>query len=748
MFLSLAKWLCMISPTFTVATPQRTLSEDPSQQIPLPEEFQTHIPDCAQPCLRTLLSAEFPLACTLPSNLNCLCSTYSLDGHSLGEVALGCLYTSCSSVGREADEAYNICLGQPDAVTPTLTALTVVATTSSEPPTMTTTSEIVVTSSPTTTLNTILSAVPTETVHADSIPSIASSTLTSLASPSATQSSIASTADEPRTMKPAQIAGLSIAAAAAFIIAIGLIVLSIFLRRRREKKRMGEVDIDEKRHSHYRHSFDRNRPLPELPTACSPTSPCSSLRAADERAVRPAARNWNMSTRPHQSSHRTASSTHQNAIPSKNLKRVSQSPRQGPLYPKARPGPSLPPNQIGMAISAGMPGDPVGRGGFAQPGQRDDRRRKSTRMPGTSQRPDSTITQCTVFEEDDVSSVAESRASSALLPAFPIPPIRSFQPPRPPPPKFTLERPVDVPACKHPIRKHPGIALEVATQPSTVPSVEINVPEPLGTASPKIVSSRGVDADSSSGDIPDYYFTSDKSVKGTPKASPGVVAKPSDIRLKFSSSNASRVSSRTSTNRCDSFSSRSSFESVDVDDPTPGSEDDGKLSPVAESPISNLRYPKVPRASNQLVPRSPPITPNSQSSRNSLRLATEPSSLLVKRLGEQGALQLGGPLQTGSPTRPNAKFRMRRNSMEKWSPGSVSERGIRTQSGGVWPPKSPAMYEPSVIRPLSIRPKQTILQTPQETMNALKSPAWVTDLTPTRQGEDLLISVTYSKPKR
>ncbi|KAK5114094.1 hypothetical protein LTR62_002663 [Meristemomyces frigidus] len=67
-----------------------------------------------------------------------------------------------------------------------------------------------------------------------------------------------------------------------------------------------------------------------------------------------------------------------------------------------------------------------------------------------------------------------------------------------------------------------------------------------------------------------------------------------------------RGSSKTS--KRESGGSDTSFESTDPDEPTPPDEEDKQLSPVEEhSPISRVRYPKVPRSSNQSIPRSPPM---------------------------------------------------------------------------------------------------------------------------------------------
>jgi hypothetical protein len=278
-------------------------------------------------------------------------------------------------------------------------------------------------------------------------------------------------------------------------------------------------------------------------------------------------------------------------------------------------------------------------------------------------------------------------------------------------------------------------------------------------------------------DIPDYYFSA---YKTSPQPYPAISVSPSravrpkdspkviDIRPKTSFSTVSRATSKASSNPRDSIYSQTSFETVDANDPTPEDDDDDKqlssddnrLSPVMESPISGLRYPKVPRASNQLVPRSP-RSPLSQRSSGSPRDMAAPSSLLAKRRGEKEALQFGGQLHLGSPiqTDPNrAKSRrqhMRSTSMETFALAALappSLRASRVQSGQ-WR-KSPAMYDPDVVQPLRISKQPPHPQTPAHLaqqsqpvdMNGLKSPAWVPRLTPTRQGDDLFISVSYSQP--
>jgi hypothetical protein len=450
---------------------------------------------------------------------------------------------------------------------------------------------------------------------------------------------------------------------------------------------------------------------------------------------------------------------------------------------------SLPLEQIGLAISAELPGDTPLSNVPPQPSRKAsvNQQRPSSiqQTPDMVQRPDTVYTQDTVFEEDDV---RDNRRESKLLPMppVPIPPIRTFQPSRKPSkskPSIQLQAPtqpkqvpqhpelfLDIPVrhsrsqpirllpTENPHQKVPALSTQTPPKPKLAPAIQIPPAKPQNTTTSA--------SELSGGDILDYYFTSwqDPKPKGLAIAiSPSHFEYPQDesskqskVKPKLSASTISRANSTASTNIRDSFSSQTSFE-TDRNDPTPEDEDDdrqlngGKLSPVAESPLSSLRYPKVPRASNVYVPRSP-RSPLSLNGQDSPQQAPSPSSLFMKRRGDQGALRLDSPAHTGSPIGSEIRQQTRRyrqhlrsTSDATWSTIRTSERSTRTQSG-LWP-RSPAMYESDIVRPLTIRSKTQLLPPPAEEMQALKSPAWVPRLTPTRQGDDLLISVTYSKPR-
>ncbi|KAJ4356597.1 uncharacterized protein N0V89_004632 [Didymosphaeria variabile] len=584
-------------------------------------------------------------------------------------------------------------------------------------------------------------------------------------------------------MTPAQIAGLAVAVGAAFVIAIGLMGLTVFLRRRRERK--NGIPIDEKAGlspgpSTYSLPFAPESPVPDPPNRFLLAPPPAQKRSDRSLRVQYVADAVPKPLKLNATRNLTASSELLPAPSHTDLNTIHPLLRPGRFTPDNTSSSSIPLEQIGLAITVEPP-----RPAASQNEQKmqvpveeiaQQRPTISRRNADISQRPDSVMTQTTLFEEDDI------RRESKLLPALPqvpIPPIRTFQPSRPLPSTSPIQAAMESTVTRRvPQQSELFLDIPLRYSRSQPPKVETSETLPRGkrvsaSATKKKLASRARTSEhnpksadselSHGGDIPDYYFTAYQQPKTIHSVSPGNPGRRfrskadqtyGNGKPKRTSSNVSRATSRASTNIRDSWSSQTSFETVEPDDPTPedGETDkqlqDGKLSPVAESPIHKLRYPKVPRTTNQLVPRSPK-SPLSQAGQDSPLWQSQPSSLLVKRKGEQGALKLGSPFRSGSPdARTTSEIRryrqhLRSSSVETFSPARNSERSTRTQSS-LWP-KSPAMFEPEVVRPLTIR-KTQLLQTPTQDMEALKSPVWVPRLTPTRQGNDLFINVTYSKP--
>lgn len=231
--------------------------------------------------------------------------------------------------------------------------------------------------------------------------------------------------------------------------------------------------------------------------------------------------------------------------------------------------------------------------------------------------------------------------------------------------------------------------------------------------------------------------------------------------------------------RC-SGGSETSFESTDPDEITPPEEIDRQLSPVPEgdSPSNNVKYPKVPRSSNQAVPRSPkptlspsyhhsqvlPLqvanksppapakftTPSPKTPQNHQQ-SLSGSTLAAKRLGSSAANSLTNGLHIRSnSTAQSSPLKgygrpFHSNSVQGPRSGRPPNTHQRKQSyvgtgygpspghcGG--PPRTPEMTSPG--------PK--IVRTDREVV--LKSPLWEPKLTPSRRGEDLFLSVSLASP--
>ncbi|KAF1924186.1 uncharacterized protein M421DRAFT_9018 [Didymella exigua CBS 183.55] len=553
-------------------------------------------------------------------------------------------------------------------------------------------------------------------------------------------------------MSPAQIAGLSVAAVAAFIIAIGLMALSVFLRRRKERKStyLNEKDRDrrrqqEARFSHYVPMDDA--PAPPARFSIGPPPPLASRNAPRyPRLVTP-----------------SPFSTLQMSNPGTG--RTAIRPGVG----TSNSGASVPMSQIGLAISAELEGCPAPVKSAKHPRQK---------VTEEHFRPVSTRTEATVFEEDEV---AARRRSSKLLPTPPVPvmPIRSLQPSRLPskaPTTSTIssnragrgsELFLDIPVRhERPLPKRivpTGLSLTGSPAPKR-PTPQLQIPS--STSQNTSSTSTTAVTPASAADIPDYYFstlpppprdTTPRQDSDTLPAAKARRAPPS------SSTTDSRTVSKTSTHPTfrDSISSQTSFETADPNDPTPEDDsdskqlsDDNKLSPVAESPIHGLRYPKVPRASNQLVPRSSPVgsTRNgsvrmggSRRSREEGRFYVRPppeaSSLLVKRRGEREAVDLEKKLVLKDPFTTPTRRQMR-NASERHDAGKRINSWEHTPASKIDAYGSPAMtvHEADRPRPLSIVKKR---DSDAGEMVGLKSPVWIPHLTPTRKGDDLFISVGW-----
>ncbi|KAI0811986.1 hypothetical protein GGR55DRAFT_688060 [Xylaria sp. FL0064] len=209
--------------------------------IELGGDITSLVPTCAQPCLSSFISSNYPTTdCGANFTLPCLCPVQSLSGFTVGEAALQCLlgYAQLGLCDKQdADgsapaRVLNMCSGQENALPnthPTLTATLVIPPSGVPillPPTASQTTLSTSTSSSSTTSSVSMT---TTTMVVSSMPTsspVSSPTSSSTSSPTAEPSSTT-------RLAPAQIAGISVGVAGAIAIAAGAIFLARCLRRRR-----------------------------------------------------------------------------------------------------------------------------------------------------------------------------------------------------------------------------------------------------------------------------------------------------------------------------------------------------------------------------------------------------------------------------------------------------------------------------------------------------------------------------------
>lgn len=335
--------------------------------------------------------------------------------------------------------------------------------------------------------------------------------------------------------------------------------------------------------------------------------------------------------------------------------------------------------------------------------------------------PECVRTPATVFEEDRFSVVPR-----------PVPSL----PKNPRQPQYAHQ------FARHPqAAPHPSLSLNIPQQESRSGSIETvgrillqeNIPKPFYQCTK---------AASSSNSFLNYYQGAESDSPEdlypyTPIDEHTQIRRPAPAAITITKPAFPPVAVRTS--MISDTSRRTSFESTDPDEATPpdeAEEDDKRLTPVAESPIASIRYPKIPRGSNQVVPRSPPqpqqnhgeqwrVPITAQSDHHGQRRPTTsndrmirtqtPSSggstLAAKRLGDHAANNL--------------------------------ERGLRIMNGK--PPQEQTQQpreNANIVRDVS--PSNW----PLPSQESLKSPLWEPKLTPRRKGGDLYLSVSVATPRQ
>ena len=269
MSLALSLW-----PYLFLLLPPSIWAGPPSTEFLTPA-LQGVVPPCAQTCLEFFVAENFPSSiCGPPPNINCLCTSDSTSGFTVGEGALECLFTGCGAVyDSRAIAAYDVCATVENAkpnthgtltatlspVTPSIPANPGIQTSS---PSHTSASASSIskrsslstpTSSATSRLSQTIkttSSSASESSSSSSFPSssietsksivappggIITSATSSLSSSSPTSSAIAAPASSPApTLTKPQIAGVVVASIGAAAVGFGICFLVFCLRRRRK----------------------------------------------------------------------------------------------------------------------------------------------------------------------------------------------------------------------------------------------------------------------------------------------------------------------------------------------------------------------------------------------------------------------------------------------------------------------------------------------------------------------------------
>ncbi|KAM3418441.1 hypothetical protein BST61_g4428 [Cercospora zeina] len=359
---------------------------------------------------------------------------------------------------------------------------------------------------------------------------------------------------------------------------------------------------------------------------------------------------------------------------------------------------------------------------------------------------------------DSPRSNTSTRTLSQLLPERP-----RYQPPPPPLKssayaKYSAHAPVTKQAkATHEGVAQPALSIQIPQQPVRTPdsqrSADWPLPPPPALQRQGEVACLGTNsgAFSSKTSLLDYYASADSGASpqdlnsSTPIEEAIQVRRPAAAAIGITQSPHQPRAVRDSI--ASDISRRTSFESTNPDDTTPPEDDDKRLSPVVESPISNIRYPRVPRPSNQAVPRSPDYCGASvrQPQRIDSRAHTAGSqkstghapmlsggTLASKRRGDTAAQNLEQGLHIS-----NSSYTSTRTNATQGPSEERAHRGQQNPLKGYGRPANP----PSAARNPSTAMKE---KSPAE---SLRSPLWEPKMTPSRKGDDLYLSVSVATPQ-
>ncbi|KAK7558711.1 hypothetical protein IWX49DRAFT_186635 [Phyllosticta citricarpa] len=709
MLLGLSQPLLILLPSFAWAYPRASSTSALAISTSFPSYLQADVPNCAQPCLQTILRDEYPTTCSSAADIACYCTQYSSSGLSLGEAAYECAVASCTSTKNLAS-SYSICDGIAAAVAPTHTILTFTAQITSTASRATRTGSL---STPTVAHNSTVRSTSTPAANSASH----ASTLSTKQTPSST-SAHASSTNVPLTTATAansnstasyekgglsnsQVAGITVGGVAGAALLVGAVFFLAWLRKRHRRK---NDDVLEKRD---RDIWSVTPPADQGPDHLEP----SDLAALGSLPRDPNA----------------------NRGPAKDAKDPRSGGQVGVALPQTTVDrgwtirlrtPSPPADQIGLAISQ----DPVAVD--AALGSAASERTVSQLLPEKPEpahhatgsgsdmdrmvQPSAAVVAVrpqlcressqTVFEEDSGRQWRRESVPSRNPPQL-APPMAvhhrpqfaedyvqspealqatgmpTMAPPAPNHHRSTWPSPPPIPSPLR-IQTSPTATAMITDRPVQDPSTVHAAVNPYVRVTQASSSSGGATIISSSGSVsqhPTQYTTSPSSMTKTPPehytphvpqstirpvtqwpagASPPPPQAPTTARIptppQFLQHSPSRYQQPprkpVPQRRRASTASLTSIESASPNDLSPPEEPASaakQLTPPEShptasstpppptaasqsshnsSPISDLRYPKVPRSSNQAVPRGVDHSPNASSSAESTPVAVPPFS--------------------------------------------------------------------------------------------------------------------------
>ena len=621
--------------------------------VALPAKLLPSIPTCAQACVSSKVAQGLVAAeCNSATDAACLCSHYDTSGFALGETVIRCMIESCPDEVLTASKsgAYRLCAPYSGAVIGTHSVLTMTA--SFQSPTSTPSSQTMQ-PTPMPTNSTVLTPSAPRTIVSVPTSSVSGPSSAAQTSPSTTSS------QSPKPLRTGETVGISVASIAIAALIFGLCFFCCCCVRRRKKEKKNK-----KAGTPTRKWFKTSHRL-DFQDQSSPTG----SRFPSNSIARPAA-----SSGPRRPPRSFPASP--NRSPRSSLSSFTKSPEvinQRRFRPSLRPQLEWWKQSSRLDIRQVPDGHKSHRASISSPGPCET---KSPRLPAPITnitinvkkaskhlRPDSAATRWTVFEED-----SRTPAHNPVLPEPPKLPRHVFLSPihLPSQPSFADQyttSPEDMVKS--------GLMLQIPRKP--VRSDKASLPNGISLHTEASRNEHlSMPPSSAASYLPAYYTSSDSRTPVAPKWSP-------HDHERFSQPHFAPLPLMPTRNAHFSWTSATTFESVDPDETTPENEVDKQLSPVS--------YPKVPRPSNQAIPRSPLTTSSGK------------VTLAAKRRGEDLSLDLGRGLMISN----------------------INEA-----------PDTP-------LRNYSLRKQQRRKQqTPQM---ALKSPLWEPKLTPSRRGDDLFLSV-------